>query len=127
MVGLIYDGKTPLMLVMPSRGGDMQDHGCPNPPYLVYAHQSGNWLSRPMSSWPVKVFRANFSTLSESELKDALKQYGSPLPVEVSQRSQVLNGKPWIIQFEGAPPQTFKPRNCNFVNNYLLEEPPSRN
>jgi hypothetical protein len=127
MVGLVYDGKTPLMLVMPARGGDMQHYGCPNPPYLVYAYQGRKWLSRPMASWPVKVFRANFSTLSDSERKDAIQQYGSPLPVEVTQRSVVLNSKPWIIHFEGAPPQMFNPQNCNFVNNYLIEESPSSN
>ncbi len=56
---LDFDNRVPYLVLNAYTVADYNTWNCPNPPYLVYRHESGNWVPIPFDQLPDKFVRRN--------------------------------------------------------------------
>jgi hypothetical protein len=124
---LWIEHDTPVLVTRPAYGGDSWKYKCPNPPYLLLAHFSGQWQRRPLAAVGVERMRSN---MTSNPLRDRRQIEESKHHLTAQQTSDSYtyrDGKfrvPYVLVFKGMPAQSFDERNCDYpsLNNYLLTD-----
>jgi hypothetical protein len=115
---LLYQQK-PFLLLKARYGSSVHDLGCPNPTYLLFRFVGGRWEKIPLTEIPIKRLRSNMTYAVVDELAD-IKAGHNHLTSEQTQKSFVLNMKPWLMDFSLLKEQTYDPKNCFLKPDYWL-------
>lgn len=124
-IALWLEHGRPFLLGTPAYGGDSRKYNCPNPPYLLYEYAGGQWQTKPLAQISLKQIRANL-TFAPLERRSDILRNGRHLGVEQTSNSYAaadgVHFVPYVIRFEGMPPQTFREEDCSRSSNlnYLL-------
>jgi len=108
----------PVLLVTPSFG--LYRYNCPNPPYLLYRYEAGQWRQVDIHNIPVKRVQVNMTPYPRERRELIIK---SKHHLTVSQTQDIQdNYRPYVIDFNLLKEQTFKMENCSKFRDYLIEK-----
>jgi hypothetical protein len=135
-IALFESGGNMFLLTLPAYGNDQIYFNCPDPPYLLFEHRPGGWVSKPIAQIPVQILRANLTDrIGIARGREALAKAGGHLGLAYTgnHERQIRDERgrssivPYVIDFRNQPQQTFGVyENCDRPLNYLTakqEEP----
>lgn len=74
---LDFDEGTPYLLLKAYTVSDYNKWGCPNPPYVLYRHDKGQWKQIPFEQLPPRFVLPNLISMAKSNEQFILNGYAS--------------------------------------------------
>jgi len=119
-VALLMDKGAPQLLVRPGLGGAFRTLGCPDPAYLLFQHESGQWKQIPLAVLSGQKLRPNL-TISPSDALPDIRAHDHHLDWRLAGHPSDDIQPVDYIDFRNLKEQTFGV-HCDKPNMLKLQE-----